>query len=114
MFDLLEVLKYVVREEGSDVHLKVGSKPLARIHGKLQPIEEFDTLEPSDTERVKAEMLSDPVKLAEFEEEHEVALSYSVSGVARFRVSVFSQRGSISVAMRVIPYSVKTVDQLGL
>jgi twitching motility protein PilT len=115
MFDLLEVLKYVVREDGSDLHLKVGSKPLARVHGRLQPIEQFDTLSPEDTEWVKAEMLSgDPAKLAEFEAEHEVDLSYSVSGVARFRVSVFSQRGTISVAMRVIPYSVKTVDQLGL
>jgi twitching motility protein PilT len=114
MFDLREVLEYVVREEGSDIHLKVNSKPLARIHGRLAPIEQFEPLTSADTERMAREMLDDPLKVEEFDTEHEVDFSYSVHGLARFRVNAFSQRGTISVALRVIPFAVKTVDELGL
>jgi twitching motility protein PilT len=114
MFDLLEVLRFVVREEGSDLHLKVGSRPLARVHGRLAAIERYDPLQAADTERVLREMLHDPVKLAEFDSEHEVDFSYAAEGLARFRVNAFQQRGVVSVAMRVIPYAVRTVDELGL
>jgi twitching motility protein PilT len=114
MFDLLEVLRFVVREEGSDLHLKVDSRPLARVHGRLAPIEQYDSLQAADTERVLREMLTDPVKLAEFDAEHEVDFSYAAEGLARFRVNAFQQRGVVSIAMRVIPYAVRTVDELGL
>jgi twitching motility protein PilT len=114
MFDLPEVLRFVVREEGSDLHLKVGSRPLARVHGRLAPIEQYESLQAADTERVLREMLTDPVKLAEFDAEHEVDFSYAAEGLARFRVNAFQQRGVVSVAMRVIPYAVRTVDELGL
>src|SRR5947209_6880953 len=114
MFDLHEALRYVVRQEGSDLHLKVPSRPLARIHGHLRPIEEYEPMQAQDTERVVREMLTDPEKLAEFDRENEVDFAYAVEGLARFRVNAFHQRGVISVAMRVIPFSVRTADELGL
>jgi twitching motility protein PilT len=114
MFDLHEALRYVVRKEGSDLHLKVPSRPLARIHGQLQPIEEYDALTPDDTDRILREMLTDHDKLAEFDRDGEVDFAYAVEGLARFRVNSFRQRGSISVAARVIPYSIRTIDELGL
>ena len=70
MFDLLDVLRFVVREEGSDLHLKVPSRPLARIHGQLQTIEEWEPLKPADTDRILREMLTDHDKLAEFDRGH--------------------------------------------
>ncbi|MGI8412234.1 MAG: type IV pilus twitching motility protein PilT [Solirubrobacteraceae bacterium] len=114
MFDLHEALQYVVRMEGSDLHLKVASRPVARIHGRLEPIEAYQPLTPQDTDRALREMLTDHDRLAEFDRDHEVDFAYSVEGLARFRVNAFLQRGSISVAARVIPYSVRTVDELGL
>jgi twitching motility protein PilT len=114
MFDLHEALRYVVRHEGSDLHLKVPSRPMARIHGLLQAIEEWEPLKPADTDRVLREMLTDHDKLAEFDREHEVDFAYSVEGLARFRVNAFLQRGAISIAARVIPYAVRTIDELGL
>ena len=59
-------------------------------------------------------MLTDHEKLAEFDQEGEVDFAYSVEGLARFRVNAFRQRGSISVALRVIPFSVRTIGELGL
>ncbi len=115
MFNLGEALEYVVREEGSDLHLKVPAPPLARIHGELSPIEGTDPLSPQDTERVVGEMLAEhPEKLAEFEAENEIDFSYTVEGLARFRVNAFRQRGAVSIVSRVIPYSVRNVDELGL
>jgi twitching motility protein PilT len=114
MLDLHEALRYVVRSEGSDLHLKVGSPPLARIHGQLGPLDGFETVAGGDSDRVLREMLTDREKLAEFDREGEVDFAYAVEGLARFRVNAFRQRGAISVALRVIPYAVRTVDQLGL
>jgi twitching motility protein PilT len=114
MFDLHDALRYVVRKEGSDLHLKVTSRPLVRIHGRLGPVEDYEPITAADTDRVLREMLTDPEKLAEFDREGEVDFAYSVEGLARFRVNAFRQRGSISIATRVIPYSVRTIDELGL
>jgi Tfp pilus assembly pilus retraction ATPase PilT len=51
MFDLHEALSYVVRHEGSDLHLKVPSPPIARIHGRLQPLDQYDPIAAEDTAR---------------------------------------------------------------
>ena len=59
-------------------------------------------------------MLHDPNKLAEFEAENEVDFSYSLEGLARFRVNAFHQRGTVSVVMRAIPVNIKSVDELNL
>jgi twitching motility protein PilT len=114
MFDLQQALSYIVRSEGSDLHLKVGSPPLARVHGKLGPIDGYDPLKSEDSDRALREMLTDHEKLAEFDGDGEVDFAYAVEGLARFRVNAFRQRGMTSVALRVIPYAVRTVDQLGL
>jgi twitching motility protein PilT len=94
--------------------MKVPSRPLARIHGRLRPLEQYEPMTPEDTDRVLREMLTDHDKLAEFDSELEVDFAYAVEGLARFRVNAFRQRGNISIAARVIPYSVRTIDELGL
>ena len=114
MFELQDALHYVVRKEGSDLHLKAGSRPIVRIHGRLEPIEQYDLIHAEDTERVLREMLHDPDKLAEFEGQNEVDFAYSVEGLARFRVNAFRQRGAISIVARLIPFAVRTIDELGL
>jgi twitching motility protein PilT len=114
MFELQPALRLLLRKEGSDLHLKVNSPPLARTHGRLEPFEGYEPLSSKDTERVLHEMLTDSAKLEEFDREHEVDFAYSVEGLARFRVNAFRQRGSISIAARVIPYAVRTIDELGL
>ena len=111
-FELDAALHYLVAREGSDLHLKVPSQPLIRLHGELTPIEDSDPLKPDDTERVLREILHDPAKIAEFESENEVDFSYSIQGLARFRVNAFRQRGSISMVMRAIPVMIKSVDEL--
>jgi twitching motility protein PilT len=115
MFQLQEALNWIVENEGSDLHLKVKSRPLARVHGSLRRLEQWEPLTEQDTERVVHEMLDGHhEKLAEFDGDNEVDFSYAIPGMARFRVNAFRQRGTVSVVMRVIPFGVKTVQELGL
>jgi twitching motility protein PilT len=113
MFDLLEALSYVVRNEGSDLHLKVPSRPVVRINGQLQQLEQYDPITPDVTDKILRQMLTEK-KITEFEEHNELDFAYSVEGLARFRVNAFRQRGSISIVARVVPLSVRTVAELGL
>lgn len=114
MLDLQETLREIVAAEASDLHLKVPARPQARIHGTLQALGAHDHLRPEDTERLLNEMLTDAEKLGEFALEGEVDFAYSVPGLARFRVNAFRQRGTISIVLRVIPYGVRTIEDLGL
>ena len=113
-FDLDHALRYLIAAEGSDLHLKVPSYPLIRLHGHLEPIAGTERLFPEDTRQALGQMLLDPDKLAEFDAENEVDFSYSVEGLGRFRVNAFLQRGSVSIVMRAIPVVIKSVEELGL
>ena len=112
MFDVDAALMTVIEEEASDLHLKVPSKPMVRRHGKLVSLEGYEKLRPEDTEATLFHMLTDEAKLESFRNEREVDFSYSVPGVARFRVNAFVQRGTISLVCRAIPFQIKTVDEL--
>jgi twitching motility protein PilT len=112
MFDIDAALMRVIETEGSDLHLKVPSRPIIRRHGKLEPIPEAEPLRPEDTERTLFHMLTDEMKLESFRSEREVDFSYSIPGVARFRVNAFVQRGSVSIVCRAIPFQIKTAEEL--
>lgn len=112
--EMEQLFRNVVDREGvSDLHLTVKSKPIIRYNGNLQTFQEYPKeLEVEDLEEMTQEMLSDD-QYEEFMEQGEIDFSYSVPGVSRFRVNIYRQRGSIGIAMRVIPQEVPTVDELG-
>ena len=112
MFDIDAALMRVIETEGSDLHLKVPSRPIIRRHGKLEPIADSEQLRPNDTERTLFHMLTDENKLESFRSEREVDFSYSIPGVARFRVNAFVQRGSVSIVCRAIPFQIKSAAEL--
>jgi twitching motility protein PilT len=113
-FDLQFCLHYLIEHGGSDLHLKVPSAPVIRVDGSMNPIDGLAPLTPEDTERAVQEMLADPTKLQEFNEEGEVDFAYSIPGLARFRCNAFRQRGSVSVVVRAIPVSIKSIAELSL
>jgi twitching motility protein PilT len=112
-FDIDSALTYMVEREGSDLHVKVESPPVARVHGDLWALKDAGNLTPSDTEKA-LHQIADEEHLTEFEQSGEVDFSYELPGVSRFRVNAFRQRGAISIALRAIPFSVRTIDDLGL
>jgi twitching motility protein PilT len=114
MFDIRDALRELVAKEGSDLHIKVHSKPLYRVHGDLAADEGADVLTADDTENALRETLSDEAKLAEFVDEHEVDFSFEIPGVARYRINAFRQRGLTSMACRAIPTKISTIEELSL
>jgi twitching motility protein PilT len=114
MFDVDAALMTVIEREASDLHLKVPAPPIIRQYGKLVPIEGSEPLRPEDTEATLFHMLTDDAKLEAFRNEREVDFSYSVPGVARFRVNAFVQRGAVSLVCRAIPFEIKTATELML
>ena len=113
-FDLHFCLHYLIEHGGSDLHLKVPSSPVIRVDGSMTPIDGLAPLTPEDTERAVQEMLADPTKLQEFNDDGEVDFAYSIPGLARFRCNAFRQRGSVSVVVRAIPVSIKSISELSL
>ncbi|HEX4563861.1 MAG TPA: ATPase, T2SS/T4P/T4SS family, partial [Solirubrobacteraceae bacterium] len=114
MFDVTVALRELVEKQGSDLHLKVGSRPLYRVHGVLAPEQSRSELNAQDTEDALRQLLDDRTKLDEFNEDHEVDFSFEIPGVARYRINAFQQRGVISLACRAIPTKISTIEELAL
>jgi twitching motility protein PilT len=114
MFDIDAALRALVEAEGSDLHLKVPAPPLARVHGNLRPLHpDAERLSGEVTEQILRSILPED-KVEEFDTDSEVDFAYSLPGVARFRVNAFRQRGTVSLVLRAIPVSIKSVEELGL
>ncbi len=108
-----ELLTILVERGGSDLHLTTGTYPQIRLHGKLAPLTEFEVLTPQDTQRLAYSVLNEGQK-QKFEEANELDLSFGIQGLARFRCNVFRQRGAVAAAVRVIPFKIRTFEELGL
>ncbi len=98
----------------SDLHLTINSPPYVRKNGRLQPYDGFDeNLSSEDLQRV-IQVIMDKKAQEEFKEKGEVDLSYSLPGVSRFRVNAYRQRGSIGIALRIIPDTVPSIEEMNL
>jgi twitching motility protein PilT len=108
-----DLLKIAVEGGASDLHLKVGSYPMMRVHGILTPASEQKRLTHEDTVAMAAAVMS-ATQRQKFKESQEVDLAYSVPGLGRFRCNVFQQRGTIGIVLRVIPIGIRSIAQLDL
>ena len=111
--DITELLTAAVRAGASDLHLKSGNYPMMRVHGQLRPIVEDRRLDPTAMETLAAELLPSALQ-PRLARDHEVDLAYSVAGLGCFRCNVFRQRGTIAMALRVIPIQVSSIEDLEL
>ena len=107
------LLHVLAERRGSDLHLKVGSPPLMRVDGVLGRLEGEPPLRPEETVEM-ARALMDEERWHQFQERNEADLAYGLPGVARFRVNVFRQRGSVSMVLRLVRIGSPSFDELGL
>jgi len=108
-----EILELAVSEGATDLHVKVPSPPVLRIDSALAVQEEWPPFTAEDIEGILEQITTQEQREA-FGREHELDFAYSVPGLARFRVNVLRQRGTMSLAFRRVPSSVPSVDELGL
>ena len=111
-YSLDELLQMAVERRASDLHLTAGLPPMLRIDGRLRPLN-FERLSPVECQRLVYGILSDR-QITEFERTHELDMSHGVSRLGRFRVNIYLQRGSIGAALRVIPSTIPSFEELGL
>jgi twitching motility protein PilT len=111
--ELNEILKIALKTGASDIHMKSGLPPIFRVDGALVPLKNAERLLPDEINKIAAAIMN-PVQKQRFETARECDLAYGIPGLGRFRVNVFQQRGTTGIVFRVIPFSVRTVEQLHL
>ncbi|MDP2909948.1 MAG: PilT/PilU family type 4a pilus ATPase [bacterium] len=111
---LKDLLDTVLIQQASDLHLSVGHAPTLRIAGRLVPLVRRKNLTPEDTKGIAFEILSGPAQQERFMKLKEIDLSYNFENRARFRVNIFFQRGSVSLALRHISNKILTIEELNL
>src|SRR5436309_8501851 len=109
---LSDLLKKMLEMNGSDLHITTNSPPQVRVHGHLQPLD-MPPLTPAETKQLAYSVLTDAQK-HRFEETLELDFSFGLKGLARFRGNCFNQRGAVGAVYRVIPFEIKSFNQLSL
>jgi twitching motility protein PilT len=111
-FNFKAILQEMIKQNASDLHLKVGRPPTLRVNGELAPLD-LPPMRPEDLKSL-AEQLMTPKQVKEFAENKEADFAIGVPGIGRFRVNVYQQRGTIAYALRSIPYQARTIAELNL
>jgi twitching motility protein PilT len=107
------LLERMVARNASDLHITVGSAPAMRVHGLLERYEDIPALSPEDTHQLLYRVLStEQQKMLEIN--RQIDFAHSIPGLARFRVNVFFQRGTLGAAFRLIPADIRTLEELGI
>ncbi|MDF1579837.1 MAG: type IV pilus twitching motility protein PilT [Desulfuromonadales bacterium] len=111
--ELNDILGIALKSRASDIHLKAGLPPVYRIDGALRPLPKAPRLDGTQMMKMADQIMNDKQRML-FQEIHEVDLAYGVPGLGRFRANVFSQRGTVSMVFRAIPFDILGVDDLNL
>jgi len=110
--DIDAILKDAFLREASDIHITPGVPPVFRIHGRL--IRTDDVILTAEDLEIIVKHITNENQYKILEQKGEVDFSYSIKGVSRFRVNIYKQRGSYSIAFRLIPMNIPSFDSLGL
>ncbi len=109
--DIDELLKIAIESDASDLHIKAGNYPLIRVHGKLQALSNFPRLSNENTRELVDQITNDFQKES-LKKEMDLDLAYSLAGFGRFRGSIYQQRGSMALVLRIIPLEVMSIKEL--
>src|SRR3989344_1589680 len=111
--ELIDLLETVIKESASDLHLSEGRNPTIRVAGALIPLARKPVLKRDDTDAMLSLLVSANMK-TQFEKVKELDFSYSFNERARFRGNAYYQQGHVSIALRLIPKQIKSIEDLRL
>ena len=112
-FDFADLLLEVIERNASDLHLTAGAHPTVRVRGRLLPLEEYPVMTTEQTREIVYSILTNDQR-QRLETDWQIDFAYAIPDRARFRVNAYYQRAAIGAAFRLIPFSIKTVEELGL
>ncbi len=107
------LLKRVLDKKASDLHLVVKSPPILRIDGLMLLQDDLPSLKQEDIDALLDQVVTAEQKLT-FESEHELDCAYSMNGSGRFRINALKQRGTTSLAFRLVPHDPAGIDEIGI
>lgn len=113
MMEINDLLKTALSLDASDLHIKVGSPPILRISGELNPLSSEPRFSQQDAMKIASAVMN-PGQVETFKKKKEIDLAYSVPGLGRFRCNIFIQRGTIGLVFRAIPIRIPTFEELNL
>jgi twitching motility protein PilT len=113
LYSIDNLLEQMVARNASDLHITVGSKPVVRVRGHLERLDETPELASEDTHQLLYRILSTEQQ-KNLEINRSIDLAHSIPGLARFRVNVYFQRETLAAAFRLIPTDIKTLEELGI
>lgn len=108
-----DLLEYVVKQDASDLHLTVGVAPMARVDGALRPVPNTSPLTEDDVIKLINSIVDDTQKEI-LTRDMEVDFSFAFGDIARFRANAYHQKGTLGIALRLIPTKIRTIEELGL
>ena len=111
--DIHEILTMCVRYQASDVHILVGNQPTLRLHGNLLPVPESAIVTPESAKQLVTPLLSSEQQ-EQVTVDRELDFSYSLPSGERFRVNVYYEKGNLAAALRYVPSTIHTIEELGL
>jgi len=111
--DIFSLLNLAKSKGASDLHLVASSPSMLRINGSLEPVADMALLTPDDINQAFAQIAT-PEEREDFHHRLELDFGYTLAGVGRLRCNAAQQRGTISLAIRLLPPVIPTIDELGL
>src|SRR3990172_2338225 len=111
--DLNQILVEALSQEASDVHIKEGVPPIFRVNGILKPWNKAKPFDHNDLSKMAFGLMNDWQK-ERFIKNREVDMGYEVYGLGRFRINIFQQRGKLRIDLRIVPYQIKSLEDLHL
>jgi len=112
-FNLRALLEEMIQKDASDLHITAAERPKLRVDGDIVDSSALEVLTPKDTLQLAYSVLTENQK-KRFETDDELDFSFGIQNLARFRGNVFKQRGCVAMVIRMIPFNVRTFQELGL
>jgi len=111
---LEELFEIAIERDATDIHISPEKPPIIRIDGRLTPLTERPSLTPQDTQAVAFALLASEEQKEKFFKDRDLDMSFSYKNKARFRINIYQQLGRISIAMRLIPTKIRSIEELNL
>lgn len=111
---LEEILELAIKKDASDIHISAERKPILRIDGRLAVVDDKPVFTSQDVEQLASLILETEERREQFVKQKDIDLSFAYNDKARFRVNIYKQLSKISIALRLIPTKIRTIEELNL
>ena len=108
-----ELLRLMISENASDIHLSAGTRPVLRVDGDIRFLNDHKPMDASQIAAMVREIVPEET-FKQFEQDSDADFAYEIPGLARFRINIFADRNGVGIVIRQIPFGIRTAEDIGL